>query len=208
MDTKNKNTEIPAGFREDAKGRLVPESQVKEIDAARDDLVRELAEQAEAMAGEVARFKSHALGEIQSFVQLSAERYGAHIGGRRGNVHLTSYDGRYRIVQAIGDSLSFDERLQAAKSLIDECLTEWSKDARPELQTIVHDAFAPDKQGNLATHKILGLRRVKIDDPKWVQAMEAISDSITVSSSKTYVRFYRRNDDGKYVQIALDPTEL
>jgi Protein of unknown function (DUF3164). len=38
--------------------------------------------------------------------------------------------------------------------------------------------------------------------------MEAISDAITVSSTKTYVRFYTRAENGQYTQISLDPTEL
>ena len=40
---------IPAGHLQDAKGRLVPESQIKPIDRARDDLVRELYVKAEAV---------------------------------------------------------------------------------------------------------------------------------------------------------------
>lgn len=205
---KTDTIQVPAGYRLDAQNRLVPEDQIKDIDLARDSLVNEIMEQAVALAGTVAKFKRRALGEIQAFVQLSSERYGAKIGGTRGNITLTSYDGRYRLVQAIGDSIDFDERLQAAKALIDDCITEWSKDARPELKTIVHDAFAADKKGNLATHKILSLRRIKIDDPRWLKAMEAISDAITITSSKTYIRFYQRDQDGKYQQIPMDPTEL
>jgi hypothetical protein len=34
--------------------------------------------------------------------------------------------------------------------------------------------------------------------------MEAITESIQVVSSKTYIRFYERRDDGSYMQIPLD----
>lgn len=203
------NTEtIPNGFRQDAQGRLVPVDQIKEIDLARDEIVSELVGRAKDLAGIIGAFKNTALGEIQAFVELSAEKYDAKLGGRKGNVTLTSYDGRYKIIRALSDGVEFDERLQAAKSLIDECLTEWSEGARPELKTIVHDAFSTDKKGNLATHKILSLRRIKITDTKWIKAMEAISDSLTVTSSKTYVRFYECMETGEYKQISLDPTEL
>jgi hypothetical protein len=34
--------------------------------------------------------------------------------------------------------------------------------------------------------------------------MRAISDSVQVASSKTYLRFYERQEDGSYSQIPLD----
>lgn len=202
------DTNIPEGFRINAQGNLIHESNIKDIDIARDEIVIELLEKAKALGAQVAAFKKEALESIQAFAELSAEKYGARIGGKKGNITLTSFDGRFRLERAIADRISFDERLQAAKSLIDECLKDWTKDARSEIQTLIHSAFEADKKGNLATHKILGLRTIKIEDQKWLKAMEAISDAITVSSTKTYVRFYTRSDSGQYIQISLDPTEL
>jgi len=207
MNTTEQPT-APAGFRYNAQGHLIPVDQIKEIDLARDEIVNELLDKAQSIGAQVAAFKKEALESIQAFAELSAERYGARLGGKKGNITLTSFDGRYQLVRSIADRITFDERLQAAKSLIDECLKDWTKDARSEIQTLIHSAFEADKKGNLATHKILGLRTIKIDDPKWLKAMEAISDAITVSSTKTYVRFYVRNDSGQYTQISLDPTEL
>lgn len=205
----DKNTQhIPEGFRLNAQGNLIHEANIKEIDLARDELVQELITRAIELGKQVAAFKRDALESIQAFTELSAEKYGAKRGGKKGNITLTSFDGNYQIMRCIADNISFDERLQAAKSLIDECLKDWTKDARSELQTLIHSAFEADKKGNLATHKILGLRQIKIDDPKWNKAMEAISDAITVSSTKTYVRFYARDESGQYQQISLDPTDL
>lgn len=42
---------IPAGYRKDAQGRLVPESLIGPIDRMRDDLVLELVKGAEAASG-------------------------------------------------------------------------------------------------------------------------------------------------------------
>ena len=62
-----------------------------------------------------------------------------------------------------------------------------------------------DKEGNLNTSRILGLRRVEIQDPRWLRAMQAISESVQVVSSKAYVRLYERvGDSDKYVPIPLD----
>lgn len=192
-------------YWQDAKGNLTPEELVKAIDKERDALVQEWVEKAKALNTEISRFKGGIFGDIQAFVELSAEKYGAKLGGNKGNVTLYSYDGKYKIQRAINDHLQFDERIQAAKALIDECLNEWSAGSRPELKTLIERAFDVDKEGNLNTGRILGLRRVDIQDPRWLNAMQAISESVQVVNSKAYVRVYERvGDSDQYQPISLD----
>ncbi|WIX34930.1 DUF3164 family protein [Salinicola sp. JS01] len=197
--------QIPAGFRQDAKGRLIPESQIKPIDQMRDELVLSLVDRANQLRDELRDYKSDAFSEIEQFVETSASEYDVQIGGKKGNVQLVSFDGRYKVVRAIQESISFDERLQAAKGLIDECLREWTKDARPEIATIVQDAFRVDQAGNIRTGQVLGLRRLDIDDKRWQRAMDAISDAVQVTGSKSYIRLYERvGNSDQYRPISLD----
>lgn len=200
----NTQITIPAGYREDRHGRLQPEVQIKAIDLARDELVREKIGEALLLRERLRDFKRSVFDDIAAFVQLSAEQYGARIGGDKGNVTLLSFDGRYKIIRAIQDTITFDERLQAAKALIDECLNDWTEGARAELRTLVNNAFRVDQDGNIKTGEVLSLRRLQFDDKRWVQAMAAISDAVTVVGSKTYVRFYERDERGQYQPISLD----
>lgn len=189
----------------DAKGNLTPAELVKEIDKARDALVHEWVERGRDLSKAISHFKEGIFGDVQAFIELSAEKYGAKVGGNKGNVTLFSYDGKYKIQRAINESLQFDERIQAAKVLIDECLNEWSEGSRPELKALIERAFNVDKEGNLNTSRILGLRRVEIQDNRWQNAMQAISESVQVVSSKAYVRLYERvGETDQYVPIALD----
>lgn len=189
----------------DAKGNLTPAELVKEIDKARDALVHEWVERGRDLSKAISHFKEGIFGDLQAFIELSAEKYGAKVGGNKGNVTLFSYDGKYKIQRAINESLQFDERIQAAKVLIDECLNEWSEGSRPELKALIERAFNVDKEGNLNTSRILGLRRVEIQDSRWQNAMQAISESVQVVSSKAYVRLYERvGETDQYVPIALD----
>lgn len=189
----------------DAKGNLTPDEMVKDIDKERDALVREWIEKGQDVSKAIRSFKDGVFGDIQAFIELSAEKYHARIGGNKGNITLYSYDGRYKIQRAINDHLQFDERIQAAKVLIDECLSEWSEGSRPELKALIERAFDVDKEGNLNTSRILGLRRVDIRDERWLNAMQAISESVQVVSSKAYVRLYERvGDSDQYVPIVLD----
>jgi hypothetical protein len=197
-------TAAPEGYMEDSQGRLVPREMIKEVDLVRNDLVMELISKAQTLAGVLAKFKADAMDDIQAFCELSGEKYGAHLGGKKGNVTLFSYDGRYKMLRAIDDSITFDERLQAAKSLIDDCLKRWTENGSVELRTIVNDAFQVDKAGKINTNRILGLRRLEISDETWKQAMQAISDSVQVINSKSYIRFYEREADGSYRQLNLN----
>ena len=200
----NTESDFP-GHRRDHRGRLVPEAQIKQIDQIRDEMVRRIAARAEQASAQLAAAKRDFFTEIAAFVEQSAAEYGVRLGGGKGNVTLYSYDGRFKVIRAISEHIRFDERLQAAKKLIDECLTDWTSESRSELRTIVQDAFRVDQAENLRVQQILSLRRYEIDDERWRRAMAAIGDSIQVIGSKAYVRVYERiGNTAEYRQIPLD----
>lgn len=191
-------------YMQNALGHLVPKATIRQIDLERDALVKEIVATAKQVAGTVATFKAAALGDIAAFVELSAEKYNAKLGGTKGNVTLTTFDGQFKILRAIDEYQAFDERLQAAKALIEECITEWASGSRPEIHTLINGAFQVDKQGRINVNRILSLRRLDIKDERWGQAMTAIGESLQVMGSKTYIRIYERQDDGSYKQLPLD----
>ncbi|WLI50639.1 DUF3164 family protein [Pseudomonas sp. FP833] len=196
---------IPEGYRRDAQNRLVHESQIKEIDRLRDEMVMNLFRRAQATSLALAQFKSAVFDEIEAFIELSANEYGVTVGGKKGNASLYSFDGRYRIQRAIQESTAFDERLQAARALIDECLLDWMAGARPEVVTLVNDAFRTDTKGEIRTARVLALRRLNITDERWQRAMQAIGDACMVIGSKTYFRVHERSDEtGEYLPISLN----
>lgn len=176
----------------DTQGHLVPQEMVKPIDRTRDEVVRDLITKAEELSRQIADYKAYALSEVQAFIELSAGEYGVTVGGKKGNVTLHSYDGDYKLERQVAEHLTFDERLQVAKQLIDECISEWVVGSRDELRVLINDAFQVDREGKVSTTRILGLRRHKIGHAKWRLAMEAISDSIRTTGSKSYVRLYKR----------------
>lgn len=196
-------------YMEDRKGSLVPIALVKEIDILRNNLVMEIVEKAKKLNAVLRAFKIDVMADVAAFVELSAEKYNERYGGDKGNVQLLSYDGKFKIVRSVADYIVFDERLQIAKKMIDECIAEWlKKGSCDEIIVLVNGAFEVDKAGKLRKDEILGLRRHNIDDPKWKKAMDAISDSIQVTGSKPYIRIYEQKDGEKYEQISLDVASL
>ena len=194
-----------SGYRKDAQGRLVPESMIKPIDKIRDELVVELVKKAIVASQQLVEFKGSVMRDARAFITLSAEQYGVNLGGKKGNVQLFSFDGKYKVQIAVSENIQFDERLQAAKGLIDECIHEWSQNSRDEIKVLVQDAFQTAKEGRISTGRVLGLRRLEIADEKWQLAMKAIGESVQVVGSKEYIRFYQRVDDtDQYIPISLD----
>jgi hypothetical protein len=203
--SSNETQTIPAGYRKDATGRLIPESMIKPVDMKRDELVCVIAQQAKEVQEILRDFKLNVFHNINAFVDYSAKEYDVKLGGKKGNLTLYSFDGAYKVQVAIAEHMVFDERLQAAKHLIDGCITEWSQGSRPEIQVLVQDAFQTDKEGKINTGRVLALRRLDIRDEKWATAMKAIGESLQTVGSKEYVRFYERiADTDEYRPISLD----
>lgn len=202
--TMDQRPAIPDGYKQNALGHLVPIEQIEEVDLLRDEFVHKAILMAKEMETAMAEFKERITGDFEAFVGLSAEQYGVRMGGVKGNVCLTSFDGNFRVTREVAERIEFDERLQTAKVLVDQCLREWTKFSASEVRTLIEDAFQVDKKGRINTKRILGLRKLKIDHPIWKQAMEAIGDAITITGSCVYYRFHVRDDQGRYQQINLD----
>lgn len=196
---------IPDGYVKDARGRLVPKSLVKPIDQLRDQTIERIIGEAKQLQIMLSQYKLRAFSDIDAFIATSHEQYGVTVGGRKGNVTLISFNGRYKVLRQVAEFIQFGEQLQAAKELIDQCIVEWSADSSDNLKVLVNEAFQVDKAGNVNTVRVLSLRRYGIKDEKWEQAMQAISDSINVTGSKPYIRLYERiGDSDQYAPISLD----
>ena len=196
-------------FMKNAQGAFIPIENVKPVDKLRDDLVKNLMSQTKKVQKIIEDHRNICWEDIKAFLEISASEHNVKYGGEKGNITLLSYDGKYKVVIANQDYISFNEKLQIAKDLIDECIRKWARGADKNLLALVNDAFKVDKQGKISTEKILGLRRLEINDFTWNEAIKAITESITVEDSKRYIRFYERRDkDGKYEHISLSPQSL
>lgn len=196
---------VPDGYMKNAMGHLVPRDQVREQDLLRDETARRLAGKAIALHEQLKAYKAEALGDIMDLVRIAGERYDVVLGGKKGNVSITSYDGRYKIQRSVADRIEFTEEIEAAKALLNQCIARWSVGANPHIRVIVDRAFAADSKGQLKTAAVLDLMRVQIDDDEWKRAMEAIRGSIHATGTSVYVRVYQRmGESDQYKAVPLD----
>lgn len=200
--------EIPAGYKENARGHLVPETMISPVDTLTDGLVKELAHRWKFLNMEMVCFKQHAFADVHALIGTINEEYGVKRGGEKGNVQLFSYDGRYKLIVAVAETIAPGPELQAAQEKILECLEDWTGDARPELKAIVQEAFATDAQGGIRISRILSIRRLTIQNDDWAEAMRALDDALRVVGTKQYMRLYERDAAGGYQAIPLDIAAL
>jgi hypothetical protein len=196
---------IPQGYLENAAGHLVPMAQVREADLIRDEVARRLAKTAQELNAALRAFKSQALSDMADLIAIAGERYDVKLGGKKGNIQITTYDGRYKIARTVAERITFTEEMEVAKALINRCIDRWSQGASPHIRALVDRAFRTDTKGQIKTSAILELLRLSIEDPDWENAMAAIGEAIQVTGTATYIRVYRRiGQSDQYEAIPLD----
>ena len=194
-------------YMADTRGNLVPLSLVKPQDKLQDETVRKVMGFALALSDQVERFKAHTMADLAALDQLLEQQYGLVKRGNKGkgNRSYMTVDALLRVSVQVADYIDFGPELQIAKSLLDECLNEWSADARPEIQAVVTKAFNTDKEGQINRSEIFMLLRLEIEDPRWVNAMKAIRDAMRVVGRKEYVRFgMRSSPEAKWRSVTID----
>lgn len=192
-------------YMADAQGRLTPVELIKPQDQLMDDMVRKIVAYGQDLSDQVRRFKEHCFEDVAGFIAILDQEYNQTRGGKKGNMTFTSYDGCLKVTVQVADNIEFGPELQIAKELLDECLTEWSADARPELRAIVTRAFNTDKPGQVNRAEIFMLLRLDIEDARWQRAMQAIRDAMRIVGSKSYVRCYRRDTaEAEWQAITID----
>jgi hypothetical protein len=186
-----------------SRGKATPPEYVDPIKKHRDRYVERIVTNARKLEDQMKKKKSQFMRWIDEHLayvdrQTKVERNG------KGNVTLTNYSGDLQVEFSLSDIIEFDERLQNAKALIDQCLKKWTKDAAPEIRAVIDEAFEVDKKGKVNTAKILRLRSIKIKDTDWQKALDMIADSIEVSGTRQYLVIRERDASGKWQTINLN----
>lgn len=179
-------------FWRDSRGNLTPQGNVKAQDKLQDEVVRTVMGYAVALSDQIARFKGHTFEDLNGLQALFDQEYGGKMGGKKGNASFMSYDGLLKVQVQIADQIDFGPELQSAKKLIDECLFDFSQGSHEAIVALINRVFAVESQGRINRADLFSLLRLEVNDERWNRAMDAIRDSVRITGSKQYVRFYQR----------------
>ena len=189
----------------DAQGREIPvkvlHTEILEKDAA----VKKALDCALKLQERILTDKQKLICIVEKYLNDAARRNGLEW---KGNALLFTFDEKYKIEMRFREKIQFGIELQLAKQKIDECIKAWSVDSNDNLKAIINEAFQVDKRGQLARYRIFALRRYKIKDPTWKEAMELIDKAILVTSTKQYISFAVRDEAGNYNKVVLNFSAL
>jgi hypothetical protein len=171
----------------------------------KDSVVNKAMEQALKLQQRIIIDKQKIIGIIEDYLSDVARRNGLQW---KGNALLINFNEQYKIEIRYRERIQFGIELQLAKQKIDECLKRWSSDSNDNLKAIITEAFQVDKKGEIAKYRILSLRRYKIKDVTWHEAMELIDKAILVTSTKQYVVFYVKDEHGNFQKVVLNFSSL
>lgn len=194
----------PKGYWRNARGDLVHESNVTENDRDMDETVRKIHGFGQDLSAQMWRFRAYTMDDVAGYVARVLERAGATGRATKGNLTLTSFDGRCKVTLSIAEHISIGPEIIAAQALMDECLERWTRGSGREVKALIEQAFTPNAEGQLSVSALLRLRRIAIDDPQWRAMQHAIADAMRPSGTAEYVRLYHRDHPGeRWRQVSL-----
>lgn len=184
----------------DSAGLEVPVDYIAPQDKKRDALVEKLVERSKKINAYLAKEKAAMEREISRYLDTIAEAKGT---SWEGGTTLYNFDMSQAIVVKIHKRFTFDENLNLAKALIDQCIKSWSPGANDKIIALVNRAFKVDAKGDINAREIISLRQLQFPDPTWQEAMDLIAQSMKVIETKTYYNFQEADDTGRLVSIVL-----
>lgn len=191
----------------DGAGVKVPRNRVRPTEKKRDEMVEKLFKKALKLQAQMRKFKTDAGADIHAYLDEMAGTYGEKW---KGNTVLTDFSQEKGVEIRIQESITFDEKLQVAKAKIDSCIARWSAGSNNNIKALINKAFRVNDANKVDTRGILSLRKLDIHDETgdWNEAMQLISEAITVQYSKEYFVFRQRDESGKWQTLTLQFSAL
>jgi len=189
----------------DFKGDLTAAENISKEDKARDRVAETVCTKAIKISEKLAEFKNEVSGIIDEYLAGVADKFKTTW---KGNTQIVNFSQDLRVQVRIQESMDFDEKLNVAKNLIDECLLAWTSDSNPALATLVNKAFETDRKGKINREFVLKLIHLKMNAKthmdKWNEAIQILEKSMFVKSSKRQLTFQKRGENGEWETILLD----
>ncbi|MCP1270922.1 DUF3164 family protein [Acetobacter cerevisiae] len=155
--------------------------------------------------------KARMYAKVEIYEQQLLDHYKAKKRrNSRGQISACSLDDCFRVDLSIADFRRVTSDFIAAQALMGEVLDDLMEDVNPDIRLLLEAAFVPDeKTGRVNVERLQQVRKVKLSHPRWADVLDAVANSIEVTSSKSYLRFYwRERNDDEWTQIVLQFSKI
>jgi len=217
---------MPQKTYTDPAGDQVKAQYVPAYDKLRDAIATRIAKRWQDEELRLRKIKADTVADIDNLLDAAAKAADVTLGGERGNCQFRSFDGLITVGRDRQYHSEYDERLQMAQQLIAEAIadindqvkrlvaesSEKAADLLDQVQNLTEistRAFTPRRNGKLDNRRIRELRTYKVNHPKWVKAMELLSESERTVAYRDYIRVAIRHDRAaKPTPVILDIANL
>jgi hypothetical protein len=189
----------------DAQGQQVPLRYIKAYDRERNRMVTAIAADWEKMRERLEALYQATEERLQRLEDMARDGRQERRMGVRGNFQVSSFDGLITVSRSARYELRFDERLQVAREIIEGIIAEKAQNVDPDLAELLRGAFRPSSDGLLSQSRVMSLFRLKIQHPRWQEAMNLIRESIESRRGKNLLAVRRKpHREAEFESILLD----
>ncbi len=194
-------------FWVDGEGNEIPKTRIRKDEIKREAVIEKSFKKIIKLHESMKKVKAEVFQIVHDYLEFAAEQYGEKWAG---NATLYTFKGDMAIEIKMAKTMTFDHKLQIAKTKIDKCIARWTENSDDNIKLIVMDAFKVNSKKQLDTKAILNLRKYKMKDPsgEWLEAMELISDAITIQHTREYITFRQKDEAGEWKNISLQFSAL
>jgi len=194
-------------FLTNGQGKKIPIAAILPVDVEREMMIQQLFEIALSLQEVIAAKKQEMYKLINGFL---GNGVGREVDAQAiENITFTSYDGSKQVHLRRTERIDYNEHLNQAFKLLNECLVEWTGGGNHELQALVQQVISAGKKGKIDHAMLLRLQRVNSKHPKFLEAQKLIKLSIVTNMAKQYLSFrQRQGEESKWQTISLNFSQL
>jgi hypothetical protein len=186
----------------DLNGNKVPATYVPRLDKERERITLKYLAKAKKLSEQLEKFKEEMLADCDGVYEQMLKENNVP-GNSKGGFSISTFDRSAKIEISVQERIEFDDLISVAHEKIKQYLDEKTQGVDHDLQQIINQAFETRK-GRMDVKRILGLFRLQITHPLWVEAMELIKKSINRNNSKRYARVWEKDANGEYQNVELN----
>lgn len=186
----------------DVSGNEVPAQYVPKLDKERERITLKYLAKAKKLSEQLQALKDEMLADCDAIYDQMLKENNVP-GNSKGGYSVSTFDRSAKIEVSIQERIEFDDLVTVAHEKIKQFLEAKTKGVDMDLQQLINQAFETRK-GRMDVKRILGLFRLQITHPLWIEAMELIKKSINRNNSKRYVRVWEKDGNGEYRNVELN----
>jgi hypothetical protein len=192
-----------------AKQAKLREKERQNYEIERDELVETMVAKARDISGILKSFKTD-LNVVFDEHQLRLQEYGGIRSNSKGGFSLQHSNGEMKAVRTRSTQPVWDERSTKALELISDFMQDTVKKKDLKLYEILKSFIQRNEKGELEYSKVMHLlsHKDKYDDPRWVEGLNLIQESYSISLRGYGFDFFVKDEQGKWLKVEINFTAI